>query len=184
MADLYKNKYRITSARHPHWDYRWAAAYFITICTDGRLPFFGNIQNGFMCINPIGTIVYNEWVQTPVIRPDMNLSLGEFVVMPNHFHGILIIGENEYNLQRNAQRRDAMHCVSTLRAFGPQRKNVSSILRGFKSAVTKQARQITPDFKWQARFHDHIIRDDASFQRISNYINNNPANWGKDKFYQ
>jgi putative transposase len=87
------------------------------------------------------------------------------------------------------ERRDAMHRVSTAdihtpkNQFAPQSKNLASIIRGFKSAVTMQARQLNPDFAWQSRFHDHIIRDAASFERISNYIINNPLNWDKDKFH-
>lgn len=147
-----------------------------------------------MILNEIGEMVGAEWVRTPEIRLDMNLELGEFVVMPNHFQGILIIGKNEYNGNGGGygygNGRDAMHCVSTptptptatTNQFGPQRKNVASIIRGFKSSVTQNARIINPNFAWQPRFYDHIIRDDKSFYTISNYIKNNPQNWEKDKF--
>lgn len=193
MTEKFQNKYRIPSARAPFWDYRWAGAYFITICTHNREHYFGEIENGKMNLTPIGEITQEEWTKTPDIRPDMNLKLGEFVVMPNHFHGILIIGDNEYNggdgdNGGNGNGRDAMHCVSTptptetTNQFGPQRKNIASIIRGFKSSVTKNARIINhPDFAWQPRFYDHIIRDDKSFDAISNYIINNPITWDKDK---
>ena len=188
MTVKYQNKYRIPSARLQRWDYSWAGAYFITICTNDRLHYFGEIENGKMILNEIGEMVQNEWMLTPKIRPDMNLDLGEFVVIPNHFHGILIIGENEYN-GGGDNARDAMHCVSTptptetTNQFGPQRKNIASVTRGFKSSVTKNARLIHPDFAWQPRFYDHIIRDDKSFNNISNYIINNPEIWDNDKFY-
>ena len=94
MAEKFKDKYRIPSARLSTWDYRWAGAYFITICTQHREHFFGEIVDGTMILNGIGEMVKYEWCITPKIRPDMNLHLGEYVVMPNHFHGILIIGEN------------------------------------------------------------------------------------------
>lgn len=68
--------------------------------------------------------------------------------------------------------------------FGPQSKNLASIVRGFKIGVTKNARQINPGFQWQPLYHDHIIRNDAAFQHISNYILNNPAKWQEDKFYR
>jgi len=178
LKQLYKNKYRIASARHPYWDYTNAGFYFITICTDNRIHYFGEIQNGFMCLNELGSIVWDEWKKTPIIRPDMNISLAEFIVMPNHVHGIFIIGDNEYNVDGNGGGGTGIS-----NQFGAQRKNVSSIIRGFKSAITIKARVINPNFKWQPRFHDHIIRDDASFQRIANYICNNPFNWDKDKFY-
>jgi len=140
----------------------------------------------------------------------MNLKLGVFVVMPNHFHAIIMIGENQYNRERGVERcgggndamhhctgRDAMHRVSTTMTttaaadipspqnrFGPQSKNLASILRGFKSSVTKQARPTNPDFAWQPRFHDHIIRDAESYHRIEQYTVNNPRNWEQDKFYR
>lgn len=221
MADKYQNKYRIPSARARWWDYRDHAPYFVTICTARRRCFFGDIIDGQMHLSEIGQLVQDEWLKTPGIRPDMNLTLDEFTVMPNHFHGIIIIGINKYNHgsvkstggdggddNGGGDRRDAMHGVSTpdpsfgfqqspppdpsLRLqplppsknkFGPQYKNLASILRGFKSAVTTNARVIGPDFGWQARFHDHIIRNDEEFQRISHYIRENPRNWNKDRFF-
>src|SRR5690554_7363143 len=200
--DRFKNKYRIASARAPFWDYAWNVAYFVTICTKNREHWFGKITDGVMDLSDIGEIVQSEWFKTFEMRPDMNLWMGEYVVMPNHFHAIIGIGENEYNTQRDTQRRDAMHCVSTTdttdtteinnvqthcnaspkNQFGPQSKNLASIIRGFKIGVTKNARQIHPDFTWQSRFYDHIIRNDQSYQKISEYIMNNPANWQDDKF--
>jgi hypothetical protein len=108
MSEKFQNKYRIPSARLQTWDYSWVGAYFITICIKDRLHYFGEIENGEMLYNEIGQIAAEEWVKSPEMRPDMNLSLGDFVVMPNHFHGILVIGKNEYN------GRDAMHCAPTL----------------------------------------------------------------------
>jgi REP element-mobilizing transposase RayT len=87
----FNNKYRIESARLENWDYSQAAAYFITICTANREHFFGTVQNNAMVYSDIGSIVAQEWVKTPQIRPDMNLELDEFMVMPNHFHGVLFI---------------------------------------------------------------------------------------------
>ncbi len=197
MADKFQNKYRIASTRLPCWDYGRRAAYFITICTQKRRHWFGAIRNGKMHLSGIGKIVEQEWVETPDIRPDMNLELGEFVVMPNHFHAIVIIGDNRYN---GNDGRDAMRRVSTpapipppivtipdhqktANQFAPQSNNLASIVRGFKSAVTKNARYVQPNFAWQPRYHDHIIRNDTSFHNISRYIRNNPSQWQKDRFY-
>ncbi len=200
MSDKFQNKYRIPSARLQNWDYRWNGAYFVTICTQGRESYFGEIVDGKMKLSEIGEIVEYEWLKTYEMRPDMNLQMGEFVVMPNHFHAIIIIGENMYNTKRGMEygaacgterSRDAMHCVSTIgdttineskNKFGAQSKNLASIIRGFKSSVTVNARHIHADFAWQSRFHDHIIRNDDSFQRIRTYISTNPANWQNDKF--
>jgi putative transposase len=192
MSEKFRNKYRIPSARRPNWDYAWSANYFITICTHHRQAFFGDIVNGRMELSEIGRIVELEWLKTPDVRPDMNLHLGVFVVMPNHFHAIITIGENQFIKDRDAMHdkdathdRDAKHCVSTdyKNAFVPQSKNKSSIVRGFKSAVTVQAHVIHTDFAWQTRFHDHIIRNSVSHDTIERYIFNNPINWLEDKFY-
>src|SRR5665647_439888 len=95
--DTFKNKYRIPSARLQNWDYGSPGLYFITICTKNREHFFGEIIDDEMIVNKLGLITNSEWEKTPQIRPDMNLELGEFVVMPNHFHGIVMIGENKFN---------------------------------------------------------------------------------------
>ena len=208
---LYRDTYRVESSRLQNWDYGWKAKYFITIVTQNSEHFFGEIVDGEMILNDTGKIGENEWKKTPGIRPDMNIALGVFCVMPNHFHAIIEIGENEYNKRatdRGMERRDAMHCVSIpgttpgttpgtnpnaipdttpvprkpKNKFGPQSKNLGSIVRGFKSTVTIQARKINPNFGWQSRFHDHIIRNDSDYNRIKNYIINNPKQWEDDKF--
>jgi REP-associated tyrosine transposase len=214
MPDKFNNKFRIPSARLQTWDYSNCASYFITICTKKRAHFFGEIKDKKMQLNDIGKIAEKEWIKTLELRPDMNLELGEFVMMPNHFHGIIIIGENKYNtpagrdamhrvsdinvvtntrdisnIDKDAMHgRDAMHRVSTTTTttnqFGPQSKNLASIVRGFKSAVTTQAKKQGNDiFGWQPRFYDHIIRNTESFERIQNYIIHNAFNWENDKFY-
>jgi len=200
MSILFNNKYRIPSARLQNWNYANEAIYFVTICTQNRKNYFGEIVRvqspsiiGTQCVAPlqpteIGQIAHSEWYRTVELRPDMNIELGEFVVMPNHIHGIIIIGSNEYNTQRDIQRRDAMLRVSTndeyKNRFAPQSKNLSSIIRGYKSAVTTYARKNDIEFNWQTRFHDHIIRSVDDYHRISNYIINNPAKWQDDKFYK
>ena len=185
--DKYKNKYRITSVRLKTWDYGSNASYFITINTKNRLHYFGEIHNAVMKLSEIGRIVETEWLKTFEMRPDMNLFMADFVVMPNHFHAIINIGQNKYNFG-DMDGRDAMHCVSTERElsknqFGSQSKNLASIIRGFKSAVTINGRKINPKFTWQPRYHDHIIRNSKSFTTISIYIRNNPKNWANDKFH-
>lgn len=194
----FRNKYRIPSSRASWWNYGSHAAYFVTICTKNRKHFFGEIIKREMHLSEIGKIVEQEWQISSEIRPDMNLELGEFKVMPNHFHAIIIIGKNKYNHNDDGGGgRDAMHCVSTIvntntndninqntkNKFGPQSKNLASIMRGFKSAVTKDVRLINPAFGWQSRYHDHIIRNEAEYQRIVRYIINNPSNWKEDIFF-
>jgi REP element-mobilizing transposase RayT len=93
--DKFQNKYRIPSARLQNWDYRWAGAYFITLCTHHRQHFFGEIANGKMQLSEIGKIANELWYQIP--HHAKNVELGAFVIMPNHIHGIIIItnGNND-----------------------------------------------------------------------------------------
>jgi putative transposase len=104
MTDLYKNKYRIPPARLQTWNYADPGMYFVTICTKERECYFGEITDGQMHLSELGKIAETEWIKTAELRPDMNLELAEFVVMPNHVHGIILIGNNAHN----APHRDAM----------------------------------------------------------------------------
>lgn len=177
MAEKFQNKYRVSSARAQWWDYTNAAAYFVTICISDMECYFGEVANGKMLLSAIGEVVKSEWLKTFEMRPDMNLEIGEYVVMPNHFHAIVIIGHNEYNTNGNLED-------NLPNKFGAQSKNIASIIRGFKSAVTKKALLIDPGFAWQSRFHEHIIRNAESFENIKNYIINNPEKWNEDRFYR
>jgi REP element-mobilizing transposase RayT len=180
---LYKNKYRIESTRLKEWDYSSNGHYFITVCTKKHQCFFGDVINGKMQLNEMGKIAEEEWKKTEQIRK--NVKLDEYRVMPNHLHGIIVI-ENE--LVSNVET----HCSASLpqntflqqgykNKFGPQRNNLSSILRGFKSATTNRIHTIGYyEFSWQERFHDHIIRNEKSLQRIREYIRTNPLRWHLD----
>ena len=172
MTEKFKDHYRIPSARLQNWDYARFAAYFITICTAGREHYFGSIgnPNGEMILSELGAIVETEWLKTLEIRPDMNLILGKYMVMPDHFHSIIIIGPNEYN-------DSPINGTNSRNKFGPQYKNLASIVRGFKSAISTYATTNNIQFGWQKRFYDRIIRNDYEFLRISNYIETNPENW-------
>ena len=175
MTDKFRNKYRIPTTRLQNWDYGSDALYFVTICTAHRECYFGNIVNGQMVLSELGKTVDEEWLKTFELRRDMNLQMDEYVVMPNHFHAIISIGINRYNIGAN----DGIY----KNKFGPQSKNLASIIRGFKSAVTSFARINHIGFGWQPRFYEHIIRTSDSYQRISQYIANNPANWQDDQFF-
>lgn len=185
MATI-QNKYRVETARKIDSDYGSCAIYFVTICTQNRFPFFGTIVDGVMRLNEIGLVAEREWLNTAALRPDMNLTLHAHVVMPNHFHGVIEIGENKFN---DARRRDAMPCVSTpqteLRTyvFAPQSKNLAAIIRGFKSAVTTQAKNFDKNFAWQERYHDRIIRNREEFLRTVEYVNKNVERWRDDRFH-
>ena len=180
MTDKFQGKYRITSARLQNWDYGWNAAYFVTICTHGREHYFGDIIDGIMQLSEIGHLANKYWSEIPKHFPFVELDV--FVVMPNHVHGIVII--NKPNDERYVETQNFASLPSESRnKFGPQSKNLASIIRGFKIGVTKNARTINADFAWQSRFYDHIIRNDESFSRIRDYIKSNPLKWAMDKFH-
>jgi putative transposase len=184
MQEKFLNKYRIPSARASWWDYGWNGAYFITICTQDQRHFFGKITHEQMQLSNVGVLADVFWHQIP--QRLSYVALGAFVIMPNHMHGILILNSPELELHETA------HVASStptgvkneyMAARSPQANSVSSIIRSYKSAVTYHAHRLGITFGWQARFHDHIIRNDIEYQRINNYIEQNTATWGKDKFY-
>ena len=185
----FQNKYRTPSARAPFWDYGWNAAYFVTICTHGRVNYFGHVRDGEMILSEIGEIAHNCWIDIPNHFPFVKLDA--FIVMPNHVHGIIIIDkpDDERNDGHDDGRDDESHSPSPSppsppkNRFGPQSKNLASIVRGFKIGITKNARQNDSNFKWQPRFYDHIIRNNIEYQRIRKYIINNPLKWKEDKFH-
>ncbi len=185
----YQNKYRIPSARAQWWDYGWNGAYFITICTAGRKHFFGEIANGKMVLSHVGVIVDILWHEIPHRLPFVEL--GDFIVMPNHIHGILILIKPGIVETLHATSPDApmetLHATSLpknehMAKISPDPGSVPTIIRSYKSAVTKHANRLGLDHAWQPRFHDRIIRDDAAYQSISDYIVANPENWDKDQF--
>jgi putative transposase len=176
---LYKNKYRIESARCPNWDYRSNGYYFVTICTHHHQCFFGDVIAGKMQLSDIGIIIAREWQKTPQIRP--NIQLDEWVVMPNHLHGIIIINQPVETFRRNVSTDDNDNPKTNNK---PRLKpnSLGSIIGQFKSVCTKQIREMGfTEFRWQNRFHDHIIRDEESLSRIRQYILHNPAKWELDR---
>jgi len=202
--DKFQNKYRIDSARLQNWDYTNQGMYFITICTKNREHYFGEIENNKMILSNAGVIADLMWYE--IKNHTKNIELGEFVIMPNHIHGILIITDNESVADTTTV--ETLHVVETLHAtslhatslqhetpqpptikneqmakISPKSNSISTIVRSYKSAVTKHAHRLGFDFAWQTRFHDHIIRDQKSFDTITNYIITNPLNWENDKFH-
>lgn len=180
MSEKFNTKYRIPSARFKNWDYRSNGIYFITICTQNRECFFGKIDNGKMALNTIGNLAQEYWLEIPLHFSFVEL--GPFVVMPNHLHGVLIINKNDtFNtvetLQCNVSTNDAMSSIS------PKPGSISTIIRSYKSAVTKHVRKHHANFQWQARFYDVIIRNEFTYENIFSYIEANPMNWEQDDLY-
>ncbi len=186
-------KHHRRSIRLRNYDYSQPGAYFVTICTYQKQSWFGEIKNGQIYLNQLGKIVADEWLKTCKIRP--NFQLDEWVIMPNHFHGIVII--NDYsgddqslgagnrpldlgagNLPLDLGARDA--------PLQQKPNSLSSCIAGFKSAVTKRInllRQNTDTPIWQRNYYESILRDEKYLAVVREYIINNPKNWPNDRDY-
>ncbi|BCM89404.1 hypothetical protein IAD21_01250 [Abditibacteriota bacterium] len=162
-------------ARLREFDYRQSGVYAVTICVRERRPAFGKIENGIMRLHPFGRIAQEDWLAIP--SHYSHVTLDEFVVMPNHIHGILFI-ENEAPPSPEEEIE--------LRRFGKSRsRSLSVIIGNFKSGVSRrigEARECQTRV-WQERFWDHIIRDELDLQNQREYIFNNPANWERDELH-
>ncbi len=190
--DKFRNNYRIPSARAQWWDYGRDAAYFITICTKDRKFYFGDVLRGLMELSESGMIANRYWLEIPEHFPFVRL--GAFIVMPNHIHGILIIKQTANSDESTDAQSGRLSESSESSEFSETPKKpggnnpqwhsgtIGVIINQYKRICTINARKANSDFGWQSRFHDHIIRNNMEFERIANYINNNPANWMKDKF--
>ncbi len=154
------------SLRLKNYDYAQSGVYFVTTCTYHRQCLFGNIVNGIMHLNECGVIVRDEWLRSAKIRNE--IVLDEFIVMPNHFHGIVIIEKCDVNCAVGAHGRAPLHRSP---------RSVGSFLAGFKSIVTKrinELRQAPGQPVWQRNYHDRVIRNECELNHIRNYIINNP----------
>jgi len=195
-SHLFRNKYRIPSARLRGWDYASAGLYFVTICIKNRVPCLAEIVEGTVRLSPIGEIVAEEWQKTEHIRA--NVVLDAWVVMPNHLHGIIgITGtahddadtRDDVNAPRDVVVETPRRGVSTAAATATaaasaawKSGSLGAIIGQFKSVCTKRIWAAGfRDFAWQERFYDHIIRDERALNRIREYIANNPARWESDR---
>lgn len=169
------------SIRLQGYDYAQAGAYFVTICANNRECLFGEIAGDATVLNAFGHVVADEWLFSAEIRQE--IELGEFVVMPNHFHGIVAITDRE----RNAEGRGTARRAPTVECFGkPVAGSLPTIVRSFKSAVTKRINEISqsPGVPvWQRSYYEHIIRDEADYARIAEYIADNPRRWAEDALH-
>ena len=171
--------YHRHSIRLPGHDYSQEGAYYITICTYNRQNLFGEIVNNEMILNEYGEIVQYEWYYSVHIRNEIELFENEFIVMPNHIHGIVRIIDNVGATGWSPLQQQLG------RPHGPLKKSLSSFVAGFKSSVTKQINQIrqTPGIPvWQRNYYEHIIRDTDDLSRIHYYISDNPKNWNNDEY--
>lgn len=151
------------------FDYSSANGYFITVCVKHFECLLGKIKNGICGLSEIGCDVAMRLQNIPLLYPDVVLD--EFIVMPNHFHVLLIINKHTGEWKGNAFQKLAAGSVSMM-------------MNAAKGATTKWCKKNGwPEFDWQDKFHDHVIRNNEEYRAIKNYIINNPHNWKDDRFY-
>ncbi len=165
--------YHRLSIRLRGYDYSQSGAYFITFCAQRGVCLFGDTIEEQMLLNSLGEIVQDEWVRSAKIRSEIGLD--EFVVMPNHFHAIVLINQAANSGQ------GAQPCAPTRRP-----RSLSTLVAQFKASTTRrinEAQGIHEARIWQRNFHDRVIRDDGELISIRNYIKLNSANWMKDEYH-
>jgi len=162
------------------YDYSQCGFYFVTVSIKDHICVFGDICKTKMVLNKIGEIVQHQWQDLP--NHYNNCILHSFVVMPNHVHGIIQI-DNERLIDKHEHGND---CSSTFQTEKDKinKHGLSEMIRSFKSFSSRRINKIADfRFQWQKSFYDHIIRNDESFYKISEYIINNPGKWAEDRFY-
>ncbi|MCF8373421.1 MAG: transposase [Bacteroidales bacterium] len=175
------------SIRLKGYDYSRAGLYFITICVKNRKCLFGKIINDEMVLNDTGEMVEAKWLELP--QRFKNIQLHEFIVMPNHFHAILEIVAATLVVAPKGQPQGIAPTIA--QTDTPTSKTVGDMVGAFQSIVTVEyIRGVKnanwPRFNkklWQRDYWEHIIRNEQSYKRISDYIRDNPAKWKGDKFY-
>jgi REP element-mobilizing transposase RayT len=154
------------------YDYSWAGYYFVTVVSHQRKKSFGEIVEGEMNLNQIGLIVEETWQEIPNHFPYVEVDV--HVVMPNHFHGIIIIQDVV----------GAQHAAPLPKNKDVQPQPLWVIVRSFKSSVTKRVHDLgllSQEKIWQRGYYEHIIRDEQDYKKIYEYIEANPINWSLDE---
>ncbi len=175
------DKHHRRSIRLQGYDYSQAGAYFITICTQNRECctqnrecMFGNIVDGEMRLNDIGIMVRNVWHKIPEHFPHADID--EFIVMPNHVHGIIVVYPNGRGM--------ACHAPTHRQFAKPIAGSLSTIVGSLKSAITRRFNQIRNTMGhpvWQRNYYEHIIRSEEEMNLIRKYIVENSTKWAEDE---
>ena len=154
--------------RLPEYDYSQGGAYFVTICVQGRECVLGKVQDGEVCLSPLGEIAAESWAWIEAGYPQVSLDV--WVVMPNHIHGIIILMTDGRGGSRTAPTTKP--------------KPLGRLIGAFKTISTKRinAMRLAPATRfWQRNFYEHVIRNESSLSRIREYIVNNPLRWELDR---
>jgi REP element-mobilizing transposase RayT len=166
--------FRHHSIRLPDYDYTQPGRYFITLVTERRIDYFGAIVAEKMHENSFGRLARKEWKN--LSQRFSNVVLDEFVVMPNHIHGIIII--------LAVDTQNGITATSNETFGQPVPGSIPTIVRAYKAAVTRRARRMVNDPKiqiWQRNYYEHVIRNDRGLQAARLYVQENPMNWVRDQ---
>jgi REP element-mobilizing transposase RayT len=176
------HKYK--SVRLPYYDYASPGMYSVTLCVRQRECIFGKIENGVMILNEIGALVKQEWLRSAEVRRE--LTLDEFIIMPNHLHGIVFINEMEGKIDEASRARALHRILEPVPRRGSRERSprsLSSFVAGFKAYSNKVVNDIrhTPGLRlWQPSFFEYVIRDEKGLTRMRFYVQENPARWDRD----
>lgn len=182
-------KHHRRSIRLKGWDYRTAGYYFVTVCSYQRTNIFGNVENGVVQLSPLGEIIKKEWEKTAVLRN--NVSLDEFVIMPNHIHGIFQLhnppvgaGGSPVQNVSSSEKHNTQPANGRTAGKPLQNGSLGIIVGQFKSVVTRDYNRLenTKGAKvWQRGYYERIVRNDRELNAIRRYIQENPARWVEDR---
>ena len=175
--DLFRNRYRIASARADWHDYNHGY-YFITICTDKREHFFGEIHEHKMTHSKLGDFANSSIDKINLTCRDAKIL--SHVVMPDHVHLIIAVDNTVKRYIRKRKTKNNTDVNEDMKKISKRCGRLSNIVSKFKSSVTTFALNDDIPFMWQSRFYDRIIRDYNEFENIDNYIKNNILNWNDD----
>ena len=174
---LFRDKYRIPSARWQPWDYSRPARYFVTVCTKDKACLFGKVVRGQVKLSAMGRIVAEEWQKTSQVRA--GIELDESQIMSNHLHGIIhILNSRDGPVGR--LKNETFHRNVSTSSLKPS--SLGSIMGQFKSACTRRIWAAGfHDFAWHPRFFDRVIRNQDELEKLRDYIRHNPLMWDKEQ---
>lgn len=181
---LPKQYYRRRPRRMTDFDYNQPGCYFITITPQKRYPYFGRIRNGIVCLSSLGQIVYNQWLW---LQKYPQIELDQFIVMPDHMHGIICIKDVD-DVEDDRLLTDVVRPTlglakpraddDRLSSKDRRRMLLCRTICAFKTTSSKLIHlQGETDFRWKRSYHDKIIRVEMAMEKIQEYIYNNPYNW-------
>jgi REP element-mobilizing transposase RayT len=185
----------MTTRRLAGYDYSQPAGYFVTINSWKRKEIFSSIIDQKIVLSELGRLIHRCWIDLP--KHFETIELGDFSIMPNHFHGIIIINysirdrflpsaSTRSNFVCSENLVGAKHASHLPSSSGTTRGSLSAIIQAFKSSSTRSIHKNTEyqEIIWQRSFYDHIIRNEKELSKLSEYISINPYDWDEKIFHE